>query len=591
MVSSIVSTRQQTISVPEVGTFDLADYQVDSERWNEVRLYKTNEENLKSISEVLGFSARFDAVDIRFACLDVFDSEARATLEMSRNARPHTLAVRYQADRWYNIESTHAPVPTDKTASNYSKADYEAANLDAETLERFASLIELEPSTRKSSLVRIDFKSRTIAVLSNHADGTRMVRQPFAEYSLINGTVSHMETIRSETFESIDMSVAIEQNEDSLARPDAAGSITSTSVTPAAVTTVDVTATPVETPSDTEGAPSPTSGNPSATPESDFIPTSATPSTSPQSDVIPTSVAPSTVPQSAVDRTSARPPTVPQSANTRTNATPSAVTTPRSTTTQSSLTPPVTPKYETYSRSEVDRLIKIEAERITNSVWTKVNTQDKTTKDSVKNQEFAIKQALDSASKKLSQAQSTLESSAAQLREENKKELENLRKTLLNEVNQFKKELVKEVSPKVERSEKKMDQKQSKVAATAPQEEKKSGINMNLIYAVIAFVVIGNSLLIWSAFDRLNKLESKQAEIPAKLNIEEVPLPDMIGDQLKKETSQAQPTPESTTAPTTTPQLTAPLSIPQTATPKTAPQATAPQASTPQPTAPQTIKP
>ncbi|MBX9691416.1 MAG: hypothetical protein K2Z81_03460, partial [Cyanobacteria bacterium] len=192
MVSSIASVQQPTISIPEVGTIDLSGYQVDAARWNEFQIFEISGESLKLVSELLGFSARFESDEVRTAWLDIFDSSARATLEVSRNARPHTLAVRYQADSWYSIDAT--PGTTERNTGSFSRADYESAKLENQSLNRLAEILGLEPDFQKSAFIRVNFKTMKVAVLSSSSDSGGAGTKPIEADSLNDGKVNDMET-------------------------------------------------------------------------------------------------------------------------------------------------------------------------------------------------------------------------------------------------------------------------------------------------------------------------------------------------------------------------------------------------------------
>ena len=217
---------------------------------------------------------------------------------------------------------------------------------------------------------------------------------------------------------------------------------------------------------------------------------------------------------------------------------------------------PVT--YQTYSRSEIDMMLKAHAEKVTSLVQEKFGSQLKSTKDAMKDQDYLIKKTVDDVQTRLKEASKSLDKKAQTLTDENKKDLETAKEELVVELERIKKELEGQISPKIANVSKSLTEIREKhkeiqdAAGRAEKKEKKEKketrpsksestpekqpTNLTPVYVVVGLLVMLNGLLIWSAFDRINDLEKKQTDMVTKYGeYNEVPVPDLMGDKLKKE--------------------------------------------------------
>lgn len=208
-----------------------------------------------------------------------------------------------------------------------------------------------------------------------------------------------------------------------------------------------------------------------------------------------------------------------------------------------------TPKYHTYSQSEVDNLIKKSAENVSNSISSKINKQTKLVEDSLKNQDFAFKQALESINKQTEIANDKLDKAVRELTSASNQQKEEYKQAFNKEIEEFKNQMNQKVNQGVKIIDSKLEKlaevkitstKQKAIAPKAQAATAASSINKGLIIgiAVVALLALVNIVIMIGAIDRITKLENASPATKATTGTEgEVPIPDLMKDQIKQETT------------------------------------------------------
>lgn len=202
-----------------------------------------------------------------------------------------------------------------------------------------------------------------------------------------------------------------------------------------------------------------------------------------------------------------------------------------------------TAKYDTYSQSEVDNLIRRSAENVTSSIANKVNAQQKQVKDSLKDQEYAINQALKKLTEQTEKANSKLDATIAELSTASGKQMDNFKSSLARELEEFKSHINKQVLPGIKLVDARLEQlaeakKQSQsIAGISP------GVLSGIVVAVVILVIV-NFGVSYYAFERISNLEKgQQTDAGKQSTTSDVPIPDLMKDQIQKEENSAAPTP------------------------------------------------
>lgn len=104
-------------------------------------------------------------------------------------------------------------------------------------------------------------------------------------------------------------------------------------------------------------------------------------------------------------------------------------------------------KYATYSRSEVDQMLKQHAETIANALGSKISSQQRVFQDAVEKQEKAFAKISDGFTSAFDQTRSRLEGMSKQSEETVKAELEHFKKELSRELEQHRAQINKTVMP------------------------------------------------------------------------------------------------------------------------------------------------
>lgn len=174
-------TQNERVWIPEVGTFDSLPNDPC-----QGAVYKLTVEDLQSLSEALGFTARFESHLVTAAYLDVISGDATLLLEISKNSRPADVAVRYSRDRWTaNEQRKHLDA-----RKRVLKTSYHADSLPADSVEEICGLLKISPKDFQTCVIRVNFKAATTTLIVSSVDAEKLPAKSICAFSVLNGEVS-----------------------------------------------------------------------------------------------------------------------------------------------------------------------------------------------------------------------------------------------------------------------------------------------------------------------------------------------------------------------------------------------------------------
>lgn len=529
---AIAKTTEESLTwIDEFGSVpaDLLDL---TKSQHQLRMYRLSTDRTKSLSEALAFAAQFDSQDVFEAYVDVTKDEAYFTFEMKTNTRPMAISLRYKNDRWSPVESSSATsaarTQSVETAGKVLgvKTVYHAF-LDAEILQRLAELMRLESTALANFLYRINFKTKTFTLVAAEDAVEHFPEQESFKNAIIPQVESHKE--KSEMSENEEGKIQEERN------PEIQSEANKNNEEQPAMVNSELQ----KDVSDATAPASGTSGSEKPHAEPDVKPAvnaelendqfeSSEPVEEFTEDIgdVPTTDAKSfdASPSKSNERSSsmqAEPVTKPSSTKSRSSA--------------------GTAKYDTYSQSEVDNLIRRSAENVTSAVTTKINAQTKAVEKNLKNQEFAFNKTLEKLTSQLEQANVKLDKATNELNAGSAKQMEAFQDSLNKELDSFKNNFDKKVLPGI----KLLDARLEQLAEAKKQTQTVGGFNPGVVIGVIvaiAIIALVNLVISWYAFERIANLEKSHAELMLKSpssSISDVPVPDLMKEQIEKENQTA----------------------------------------------------
>jgi len=165
MVSEIQETVKSNLGQVWITEFGLVEGPYfEPEKKYQGRMYRLSPDAVKTLSELVGFTVKFDSPSVRTAYLDILKSDAYITFEIDRNTSPMELGLRYGRDRWNAVDSESR---TGRTAnlSPWLKSNYQAKFLADKVLAGVAEQLKMKPEEREHFLIRINFRDRTIGLV------------------------------------------------------------------------------------------------------------------------------------------------------------------------------------------------------------------------------------------------------------------------------------------------------------------------------------------------------------------------------------------------------------------------------------------
>lgn len=190
MVSEIQEAEKVATAEVYISEFGLLDAKhIEPGKKYQGRIYRLSAEQVKSLADIVGFTAKYEAPAIRTAYLDVLKTEGNFWLEMDRNANPTELALRYGRDRWSAVE----PSGKDKVAfaaRPWIKTQYTARFLPEKVLFLIMEQIKIKFDEREHFLVRINFKDRTLGLIAEDSYVEQFPTGAFQVFALPEGHVA-----------------------------------------------------------------------------------------------------------------------------------------------------------------------------------------------------------------------------------------------------------------------------------------------------------------------------------------------------------------------------------------------------------------
>ncbi len=371
------------------------------------RLITLAKPKLKSISDALGFTARFESPHVKSAYVDIFEDEGRITFEITRNTKPQDIGLRYMRERWEATEQSGAAERERKAKAESLLTRYTSSSLPKETLTQLIECLELKDvsfDSGSAAFVRVNFKEETAILI------------------------------------------------DDAAIDDAADDLQSESTKP---------------------------------PEAQESPTLLTP-------------AESSKPDSKLNSS--------ETAKEQKVNEQSATLTRRNGEDTDSL------KYATYSRSEIDRLLKAQTENISNSLGSKITGHQKNLQDAIASQERALAKVVDTLTIQIEETKTKLEASSKGVQDSSKSSMDAFKSDLVKELDSFKQHLNKSILPNI----KTIDDKLNQFEATIREANKPTPPDTKLLAISIAIGIMTllNATMLYMVNDRLTRIESQRISAP-----------------------------------------------------------------------------
>lgn len=542
-MTAAIPVEESTIFISEFGPVPTETLDLRRSK-HEVRLYRMSTDRTKQLGDALGFSAQFDSEEVFDAFADVWKDEGYITFEMKTNTRPMTISLRYKSDRWSAVE-THTPNKRESEGelpkTRGVKTIYHAF-LDATVLSRVAELLKIQPERLANLFFRINFKSKTYALVAADDAVENFPDTESFKTAIIPRKLSE--------------SAAAEKTDSDEGKQESPDFAKTTSEAPESDSTTDDTRGILEKMSDNDSTESVEDLNEDSGPaaelaepaqEEPVVPRGSETNLIESKEAVEKPEAARPAPE-AQKRSDA--PTI-KSFDATPSATPERAPMRAEPVSNKSTNTGSQAKYHTYSQSEVDNLIRRSAENVTSSVTTKINQQTKSVEKTLKNHEFALNQTIEKLTKQMEQANAKLDKASVELSSGSAKQVEEFRSQLNKELDDFRSNLDKKVLPGIKLLDARLEQlaEAKKQTQTPTQTQTIGGMTPGvLVGAVVAIAIVGvvNLVISWYAFERISNLEKSHAELMLKTvpsSQSDVPVPDLMKEQIEKEQKTTTPAP------------------------------------------------
>ncbi|HEY9792035.1 MAG TPA: hypothetical protein V6D22_16635 [Candidatus Obscuribacterales bacterium] len=502
MISAADKTAElQEIWVAEFGV--LNNNHIDFTRKYQGRLYRWSPEAMRAVCEAVGFNARFDMPNIRSLYMDIYRAEGHVVFEYDRNTKPSEISVRYSRDRWLVQELTGKG---QEGLRPWIKTEYHARHLDPKVLAPIADQLHVRLDDLSNFVLRFNFREKTYGILAEERNAEAMPIGAFSHFRLPAKGVSTITTaeVTDEEFICDDhpdsdtagggtyyqqqsqyagANMMTQQQEpitEHVAETEAAPAPAEAVAAPVAAEPVEHTPTAVEAPAVVAAGGSPLAEptqSPAAAPTVESIVVStATPSAPPAEHAEPTIVKPAmpTATPMALAAAQAHGPrkaskneqpfspaefqrssAAAVAAKPRHTPAPERNYAPRTDFSQGEV------KYATYSKSEVDYMMKQQADSILNALSGKVAAQQRAFQEAIASQEKAFNKLSDNFVAQFDVARVKLEQTTRHSQESTKTELDTFHKELSKELEEYRKQVSKTVAKVSEGGKAAAQQKES----------------------------------------------------------------------------------------------------------------------------------
>jgi len=179
-ISDSVQSIASEIWVGEFGLLSGYDFDFEKEKYAG-KIYRLSPESTKSLTESLGFTAKFEAPTVRLAYLDAYKNDVTFLLEMTRNTKPSDVAFRYSSDRWSALENA---TRGNDALSPWRKSNYRAKSLSDQALLALCDAVRIDFRDRDKFFIRINFKDATCGLIAAQENLGKFPGGAYSTFSL-----------------------------------------------------------------------------------------------------------------------------------------------------------------------------------------------------------------------------------------------------------------------------------------------------------------------------------------------------------------------------------------------------------------------
>jgi hypothetical protein len=157
-----IQANASEIWVADFGLLSGQDFDFGKEKFVG-KSYRLSPELAKSLTESLGFTAKFDAATVRLAFLDAYKNDVTLVLEMTRNTKPSDVALRYSSDRWTCLESA---TRMNDGLRPWRRSSYRAKSFSDQAALAICDAARIDFRDRDKFFIRVNFKDGTCGLIA-----------------------------------------------------------------------------------------------------------------------------------------------------------------------------------------------------------------------------------------------------------------------------------------------------------------------------------------------------------------------------------------------------------------------------------------
>jgi hypothetical protein len=549
MISELKETAAQGIWVPEFGVLEPGS--VEQNKRYHGKLYRLQPETMKFLAEIVGFNAQFDMPGIRTCYLDLFKTEGSVVFEVERNVKPGDVSVRYMRDRWQVQEVSGRG---NEGMRPWIKSAYKARFVPDKVFSSVAEQLYIRPDEIGRFYVRINFKERIFGLIAEERFSESFPAGAFSAFALPTSTFSAVEVVDGDVPPPFPKSAPKANYEDTTVQEElttsgtATEQATETNNEPAQQSVaVAEPAAPEAAPAETVAAesPEPVQSQPAddktpvivesigsigtsdlnskqaAAPEFKWTEVPAKAKAAPSVQAAAAESAVATGVTEAPTKPKAQ--VLQQGAKHQAEQQPALDFRAKPTYTPTPHVVEANPKYATYSMSEIDAMLKLQAENIGAALGSKIASQQRTFQEAVTNQEKTFSKLSDNFITQFETARVKLESTAKSTQDTTLSELDAFKKQLNKELEQYRTQINKIVLPvtkaieekPVKAKEKPVQEKSTgKVTVVAD----KTATKLGMATLVLLMLTMAMSFMTWAKVMEVETLKTQVQEMSKKLD-------------------------------------------------------------------------
>ncbi len=521
------ATPNAEVFIPEFGLFD--SQLIDADKNYQARIYRLSPETLKTLSDLVGFTAKFDSPSVRTVYADIFKTKGRAILEIDRNTKPTDVSVRYMRDRWnvHEVASKGAEVLRPWVCTQYS-----ANFLPEKVFAGIASEARISMLNIEHFFIRLNFKDRTIGLIAEGARAQEFPAGAFAVVAVPKPAISAITMAEAEDELTEDSAaddqvamqegVIMETEEQAVVEAEVLGSGQESADSynqvgdqagdsPATTETATVESEPAQVVDAYEAKPV-SDATPAetvqATPIEQATPVEqATASGAQPEGFFREQAKPEPKPEPKVIRQEAP---VYQQAQAQQAQAQQAQAQQRSFANASRPTVDSQIKYAVYSKSEVDQMLKQQGDAVTNGLASKINSQQRLLQDLIANQERTFSKLQDKFVTEVDNARQKIDNSAKHASDVTKQDLQEFRTQLSKELEQYRAQINKNIIPLGKTIDEKI-KAMKEVSADRGKDDIRSLVIK--IAAVLAILIIASDVLVVVNMVKMSELVNLKGQV------------------------------------------------------------------------------